>query len=153
MKKLIIVLLLLAPGIIAVGQEKKMSLGAGLEWNMDSRHNFAGGTSLHFSFNVFRNYSLGVNLSASYNFNDFTALEPTFFVRRYFKQDVFRQFFLQLDMGSFIIFENEEVIPMFDAGLKGGYRFLLGSSFYIEPYGRMGYPFAFGIGAAAGFRF
>jgi len=42
---------------------------------------------------------------------------------------------------------------MFLGGLRGGYRFTLASHFYVEPYGRIGYPFAFGIGALAGLMF
>jgi hypothetical protein len=36
--------------------------------------------------------------------------------------------------------------------LRGGYRMPVGSLWYIEPYGRGGYPFVFGIGVMAGVR-
>jgi len=38
-------------------------------------------------------------------------------------------------------------------GLRAGYRLPLGDMFFIEPFGRVGYPFMFGIGALAGVRF
>jgi hypothetical protein len=63
-----------------------------------------------------------------------------------------RNFFVQADIGAYLFLEEGEVTPMFNGGLRVGYRIPLGS-FYIEPYGRGGYPYIFGIGLAAGVKF
>jgi len=155
MKKWILLAVLL-PGIClyAFTQEKKMSVGAGAEWNMASRHDFAGGAVLNFLYNLPGSTAVGLSFTGSMNFNNIYVLEPAFLVRHYFSQEHYSGFFIQYDTGAFIAFEKKGITPMVKSGLTGGYRFLLGSSFfYIEPYGRAGYPFAFGLGAMAGVRF
>ena len=153
MKKLFIVVFFLVSGLNAFGQERGMSAGIGLEWNMDSRHNFAAGVPIYFGYDLKQKYKIGSIITISHNFNDFTTIEPTFFIRRYFKDFMFSGFFVQADVGAFLIFEAGNFIPMFDVGARAGYRKFLGSSFFIEPNGRLGYPFAFGIGVIAGFCF
>ena len=139
--------------ICAFAQEKKMSIGAGAEWNMASRHDFAGGAVLNFIYNLPGSSALGLSFTGSMNFNNIYVLEPAFLVRQYFSQDIHSGFFIQFDAGAFIAFEKKGITPMIKSGLAGGYRFLLGSSFYVEPYGRAGYPFAFGLGVMAGICF
>jgi hypothetical protein len=46
--------------------------------------------------------------------------------------------------------EDEDVTPLFDGGLRVGFRIPVGERYYIEPYGRGGYPFVFGIGVMVG---
>jgi len=47
-----------------------------------------------------------------------------------------------------------DTLLRFMGGLRLGYRFLLGKRrfFYLEPYARGGYPFAWGAGIMAGIR-
>ena len=154
MKKWIL-LAILVPGIYlcAYAQEKKMSVGLGAEWNMASRHDFAGGAVLNFLYNVPGSSSLGLSFTGSMNFNNIYVLEPAFLVRHYFSQEKHSGFFVQFDMGAFIALEEKGVTPMVKSGLAAGCRIPLGSTFYVEPYGRAGYPFAFGLGLMAGFCF
>jgi len=154
MKKWII-LAILVPGIClyAFAQEKKISIGVGAEWNMASRHDFAGGAALTFIYNLPGSTALGLSFTGSMNFNKIYVLEPAFLVRNYFSQDLYSGFFFQFDAGAFIAFEETGITPMIKSGLAVGYRIPLGPSFYIEPYGRAGYPFAFGLGAMAGICF
>jgi hypothetical protein len=154
MKKWIL-LAILVPGIYlcAFTQEKKMSAGMGTEWNMASRHDFAAGTVLNFLYNLPGSTSLGLSFTGSMNFNKIYVLEPAFLVRHYFLQDNHSGFFVQFDAGAFIAFEEKGITPMIKSGLGGGYRLILKKLFYIEPYGRLGYPFAFGLGAMAGICF
>jgi len=154
MKKWIL-LAILVPGIYlnAFAQEKKLSIGAGAEWNMASRHDFAGGAVLNFLYNLPGATSLGLSFTGSMNFNNIYVLEPAFLVRQYFLQDNHSGFFIQYNMGAFIALEEKGITPMVMTGLAGGYRIPLGSSFYIEPYGRAGYPFAFGLGLMLGICF
>jgi hypothetical protein len=154
MKKWIL-LVVLVPGIYlcAFAQEKKMSLGVGAEWNMASRHDFAGGAVLNFLYNLPGATSLGLSFTGSMNFNNIYVLEPAFLVRKYFSQDIHSGFFVQFNTGAFIALEEKGITTMVMSGLAAGYRAQLGSSFYIEPYGRLGYPFAFGLGVMAGICF
>jgi len=167
-------LLLLAGGLFAQKQADeavqadasheptKMAIGFGLEWNMNSRDYFAGGAVFGFDYNLpLPIYcAAGLSFGVSYNFNDSTVLEPQAFFRWYF-MDVFtgvsgayERWFIQADFGCTIIMEKEcKTIPLFLGGLRAGYRLPLGDSFYIEPSGRLGYPFAFGIGVMGGYRF
>ena len=139
--------------LCAFAQEKKMAMGLGAEWNMASRHNFAGGTALNFTYDLPGSSALGLSFTGSMNFNNTYVLEPAFLVRRYFSQDIHSGFFVQFDLGAFIALEEKGVTPMIMSGFGGGFRLPLGSTFYVEPYGRLGYPFAFGLGAMAGIRF
>ena len=153
MKKTFVVMIFLLCGLSTFAQEKKMSAGAGLEWNMDSRHNFAGGAILNLDFMLPSNTALGINVIASHNFNAIAVIEPLVFYRRYVQDKDHTGFFVQLDGGAFVILEEGDVTTLFHVGVRGGYRIPLGSFFYIEPYGRTGYPFAFGFGAIAGICF
>jgi len=154
MKKWIL-LAVLIPGVYlcAFAQEKKLSVGVGAEWNMASRHDFAAGAVLNFLYNLPGSTAMGVSFTGSMNFNKIYVLEPAFLVRQYFLQGKHSGFFVQFNMGAFIAFEEKGMTPMVMTGLAGGYRIPLGTSFYVEPYGRAGYPFAFGLGVMAGICF
>ncbi len=167
MKKTIVftALILLAANIFAQEETwvnenfvpaKKMSLSIGLEWNMNARENFAGGALIGFDYSFLDMFAAGVNFTASSNFNGITVLEPSAMFRWYFLQmgkGSYSGFFLQADMGTYLVIEDGDVTAMFNSGLRGGFRLPLGKTFFVEPYGRIGYPFAFGFGAAAGVRF
>jgi hypothetical protein len=154
MKKwLLLAILVSGLYLCAFAQEKKMSMGAGVEWNMDSRHDFAAGAVLNFLYNLPWTSSLGLSFTGSMNFNKIYVLEPALIVRKYFSQDHHSGLFIQFNTGAFIAFEEKGITPMIMSGLACGYRIPLKSSFYIEPYGRAGYPFAFGLGVMAGICF
>ena len=153
MKKKFFVLLFLLCGLAVFAQENKMSAGLGLEWNMNSRHNFAGGAVLAFDYALFDNFSLGATLTVSNNFFGITVIEPTGHARGYVWENCHGRLFLQVDLGAFIILEDPENSLLPEFGLRAGFRKPLKSSFYIEPYGRLGYAFAFSIGLMAGISF
>ena len=52
----------------------------------------------------------------------------------------------------YIIFSNENVYTVFDAGGGFGFRKEF-DSFYIEPMVRFGYPYIFAVGFGTGLRF
>jgi len=136
--------------------EKRFAVGAGLEWNMNSRHNFSMGFPVSFDYKLpvaVAPFSVGVTFTTSVNFTGDTVLEPAAMFRWYFLGIGHTGFFAQADLGAYIIFEDNEIYSLFLGGLRGGYRMPLGSRFYVEPSVRVGYPFAFGVGATAGVRF
>jgi hypothetical protein len=154
MKKwILLAILVLGIYLCAYAQEKKIAVGFGAEWNMASRHDFAGGAVLNFLYNLPGSSSLGFSFTGSMNFNNIYVLEPAFLARHYYSQEKHSGFFVQFNAGAFIALEEKGITPMIMSGLAAGYRIPLGSSFFIEPYGRAGYPFAFGLGLMAGFCF
>jgi len=136
--------------------EKRFAAGAGLEWNMNSRKNFGLGFPVSFDYMLpvaVAPLSVGATFTTSVNFTGDTVLEPAAMFRWYFLGSGHTGFFAQADVGAYIIFEDNEIYSLFLGGLRGGYRMPLGSRFYVEPSVRVGYPFAFGVGATAGLRF
>ena len=153
MRKLLIVVLFLICSLYAFSEEERMAVGLGLEWNMNSRHNFAAGAALGSYFNLTDKYALGLSFGVSSNFYDDLVLEPAAHFRYYFLENQYGRFFRQADAGAFLLYEDGyDIYPMVLLGLRGGLRRPLGSLFYIEPYARLGYPFVFGIGVMAGIR-
>jgi hypothetical protein len=148
----LIVLFMLVPNAFAQ-DDTKMAAALGLEWNMNSHKGYAAGAGLGFDFNLSRFFAIGLSVTASHNFTVFTAIEPAAMFRWYFLGKNHTGFFAQADAGAYLYMENEQTIPVFLGGLRTGLRLPLGRSFYIEPYGRAGYPFVFGIGVTAGMRF
>jgi hypothetical protein len=147
---------LLAAGVFAQGADggaKKAALGIGAEWNMNSRENFAGGAALSFDYNLPHSLALGITVTASSNFYAITVIEPSALFRWYFLNSGHSGLFVQADLGCFMLLEESDFTLLFDGGLRCGFRFPLGTAFYLEPYGRIGYPFAFGVGALFGIRF
>jgi len=119
---------------------------------MNSRYNFAGGAVLGFDINLPHSLALGLTVTYSNNFSGISVIEPAALFRWYILGSS-AGLFLQADAGAYLVLEDGELIPLFMGGLRGGFRLLLGESFFIEPYGRVGYPFVFGIGVIAGIRF
>jgi len=131
-----------------------MAVGLGVEWNMDSRDNFAGGGVFNIDFNLPSvPLALGITAAFSSNFYDNFVIETSALFRWYFLGKNHSGLFAQADAGAVFIFESEEMTPLFMGGLRGGFRLPLGDMFFIEPYGRVGYPFMFGVGVLAGIMF
>jgi len=152
-KTVFLTAMILVLGANLFAQEKKMSVAAGLEWNMNSRVNFAGAVVIGFDYSLPHSLAVGATITASNNFSGFTVIEPAAMFRWYFLRLWNGGFFAQADMGCYLFIEGGKTSPMFEGGLRGGFRLPLGSSFHVEPYGRIGYPFAFGFGALAGYKF
>ena len=152
----LIAILILSGAVFVVAQENKAAVGLGLEWNMNSREDFGGGAVIGFDYNLpvsVAPLALGLIVTTSYNFNDIVIVEPAALFRWYFLNRGHRGFFAQADLGAHILMQDGDTELRFLGGVRGGYRFPVGKTLYIEPYGRLGYPFAFSIGAMAGLRF
>ena len=150
-----IAILFFAGTVCATAQENKAAIGLGLEWNMNSREDFGGGAVIGFDYNlpVSVPLALGAVVTTSYNFNNIVIVEPAALFRWYFLNSGRQGFFAQADLGAHILLEDGAAELRFLGGLRGGYRLPLAKVLYIEPYGRIGYPFAFAIGAMAGVQF
>jgi len=157
MKRSLFVCLLLCMAIFAFADEaqtsQKIAIGAGLEFNMNSRDNFAAGAVLAFDFSLGSSFAVGFTVSASYNFDGITVIEPAALFRWYFLGSNGTGWFVQADAGAYLVFEDEDITPLFLGGIRGGLRLPVSDMFFIEPFGRIGYPFMFGFGVLAGIRF
>jgi len=119
---------------------------------MNSRVNFAGGGVLAFDYALPHSFAVGLNVTASNNFSGITVIESAVLFRWYFLGG-YTGFFVQADGGASFLLEDGEFSHVFLGGLRGGFRLPLKSKFYLEPYGRIGYPFAFGVGVLTGIKF
>jgi hypothetical protein len=164
MKRLSIIcyLLLISSGLFAQEAEfeiqpeaggNKMAVAGGPEWNMNSRENFAVGVALAFDYNFGSSFAAGVNATFSTNFFGIVVIEPAALFRWYFLGSSHAGFFAQAETGVYLVFEDDEFTPLFLGGLRGGLRLPFGETLFVEPFGRIGYPFAFGFGVLAGVRF
>ena len=152
MKRVFILCLLLCVvfGLFAqegAGTSKKVSIGVGPEWNMNSRENFAMGGVFGFTVDLPNSFAVGLTAAYSNNFSGIQVIEPSALFRWYFLSENHTGLFVQADVGAYLVLEDGELKPMFSAGLHGGIRLPLGDKFFVEPFGRVGYPFAFGVGA------
>ena len=155
MKKLLILSALFLICFTAFAQnDSKAAVGLGVEWNMNSEKNFGGSAVLAFDYNIGSSFAVGLNVTAGTNFSGLFVLEPAAMFRWYFLSKQHNGLFVQADAGAYLVFEKDEEYPVtFLGGLRGGIRLPLGKKFFVEPYGRVGYPFMFGVGAIAGVRF
>jgi len=160
MKKIFFMfILILAVCLCAFAQnEKKMAASLGVEWNMNTREMFAGGLVLSFDYNLpvsAAPLALGLAVSGNYNFDDTMIIEFVTFFRWYFLGKGHKGWFAQAEIGySLIKEEGNDNLPLpISAGLRAGYRFPLGSLFFVEPFGRLGYSYLFGVGVTGGLRF
>jgi len=136
--------------------DKKFAIGVGPEFNMNSRDNFAAGVSLNIDYALplsFARLSVGLLFTASYNFDEIIVLEPAVSIRWYFLGTNGAGWFVQAEGGAYLVLEAEDITPLFLGGIRAGFRLPLSDMFFIEPFGRLGYPFMFGIGFLAGIRF
>jgi len=152
--KIILALLIFTVSLSSFTQESpRMAVSVGAEGNMNSRENFAAGAVLNLDVNFASSFAIGFNITGSSSFSDFFVIEHISFIRWYFLGNNYTGWFAQADIGTYIFFEDERATPLILGGLRGGMRLPLGTKFFIEPYGRFGHPFVFGIGILTGVLF
>jgi len=150
-----IILLLSQAGFAQENPQHVISLGFGPEINMNARHNFAGGLTLSADYQLpisANQFAAGLIISGSHNFSDTGVMETIGMFRWYFMGDDYTGFFAQADVGIHFITEEHAPPVLFHVGVRAGYRIPLTDMFYIEPYGRFGYPYFLGLGVLAGMR-
>ncbi|ULQ60846.1 hypothetical protein K7I13_06155 [Brucepastera parasyntrophica] len=132
----------------------KMSAGLLLEANANTREGVSFGGGLRFDYLVLDFLAVGTQVSVSSDFAELVTLEPSALVRWYVPVlgGDGKGLFVQGNLGASLIFEEGELTPAILGGLAAGYRFVFGS-WFVEPFGRGGYPFLWGAGVSAGLRF
>lgn len=137
----------------------KSSLGFIAEANKNSLSNVSPAVGISFDYSATRQFSLGAKVLVSYDFlekkNTIYAIEPLAFARGYLVSPTGEPsagLFVEGQGGADIVLVNNEIKKAFSAGLALGFRIPIGD-FYFEPILRGGYPYMFGAGIGAGFRF
>jgi hypothetical protein len=138
--------------LVAAQEANRFSLGTGIEGNMNTRQNMALGTQVSVDYGIIPNWTAGVKFTFSHNLGKIMTLEPEFFARWYVLELKELPLFAQADLGTTIIFEGAKSHPAFLGGVTAGIRIPF-NNWYVEPYVRTGYPFIWGAGITAGYRF
>ena len=100
--------------------------------------------------------ALGLRFLYLVDREDIVFFEVNVFARLYiFGPGAFSGPFVQINAGP-VLYSDQSLSPSgygnVSAGLSGGWRFLLGRFFFLEPSLRIGYPYLAGGGVAAGYR-
>lgn len=137
----------------------KSSIGLILEANKNSISVVAPAAGISFDYSILRRLSLGAKVLISYDFaekdNSIYALEPLAFARWYVVSpsgEPSAGLFVEAQGGGELLFVNSQFKFSPSAGGAIGFRIASGN-FYFEPFLRGGYPYIFGAGINAGFRF
>lgn len=137
----------------------KLSLGLLLGINKNSIDAVAPEAGLSFDYTVLRRLALGLKAMLSADVfnreNEIYTFEPLGFLKFYLTSpqgEPGTGFFIEGDFGISVIFLNDSSHVAFNCGAAIGYKHAFGF-FYLEPALRLGYPYIFGAGLSAGFRF
>jgi hypothetical protein len=131
------------------------SLGAGIEYGLNSRDNYALGYSATIDWYIFNPYTALVLRGTMYNdFRTITATEAEIAFRLYFIDAWGGAFFAQLGFGGSSYREEERQINTYIMDFTAGYRWYIQETFlrgfYIEPFARLAYPLEWGAGLFIG---
>ena len=126
--------------------------GLGLELNaVSSKKNaIAGGGNVSAGLELNEQFDVGLKTVFSHDFNELGSLGFQGLLRYKPPLNVFG-FFVQAEIGTVILFYDDDSYPSFLGGAAAGMRiFPGGGTWYLEPTVRAGYPFIWGIGLTAG---
>jgi hypothetical protein len=145
-------LLIVLVSLVGAQETKQFALGLGVEGNMNTRTSAALGGTASADYGIIPNLAAGIRFGFSHNFDQIMTLEPELFVRWYFWELKGLFFFAQAGLGTAVIFEDKAAHPAVLGDIGVGLRIPL-NRWYVEPYLRTGYPFIWGAGLSAGYRF
>ena len=131
------------------------SLGAGVEFGLNTRDSFAVGYSATLDRFLWNPHTvLGLRGTMYDDLKTVTASEAELTFRLYMLQKWSGVFFAQLGFGAAFYREEERQINTYIMDFSFGYRYYFQKGFlrgfYIEPIVRVGYPFEWGVGIFAG---
>ena len=138
---------------------KKVGLGFGAEVNKNSLTFVAPAGSISFDYNASRKITIGAKMFVSFDINEknnnVIFLEPLASLRFYLASNSGvpgTGVFLEALGGASIFLVDSDINFVANGGAGFGYRAAF-QNLYIEPEIRFGYPYMFGAGLSAGFRF
>ncbi|MDR2470690.1 MAG: hypothetical protein LBD09_01095 [Treponema sp.] len=158
-----LILFSLCPAFYASAQETpRETLGAGLEVNVVTLENAAGGFVFYYGWNLSPRFTLGLKIIGASDFREFNALEGLAFFRwNFLRQGSLpgtafprRVFFVQAGGGGgfYSFLDSPESKASFLGEAAAGLRFyvLPRRPLFIELFGRFAYPSWFGGGLMFG---
>ena len=125
--------------------------GIGPDASAYTRNGTAVGGSILFGFDLNPKIATGVKGSFFHNMDTIISIEPTVFFRFYPLTDM--GLFIQANAGGAILIELGEWFPSAAGGLTAGWRSRFARNWFVEPFGRFGYPYMWGAGLTAGYLF
>ena len=112
MKKILFLCLLTcSAGFLSAEQSSsKMAIAIGAEWNNNSPQKIASaaGGVFSFDYNLGTAFAIGVNFTASNDFNGVTSLEPAALFRWYFLSRRHEGLYAQAEAGTLIALKDGE---------------------------------------------
>ena len=126
--------------------------GAGFETGAFTRRGAAIGGGLMAGYEINPHFSAGLRMALLHDLDTITTLNIQGFFRYQLPLPI-DGFFAQAEAGIVMFFEAGETFPAFSAGLAAGWRFSFTDNWFMEPVLRFGYPYMWGFGVMAGYRF
>jgi hypothetical protein len=127
-------------------------VGIGNELNANSHLGMVASIDLMVGLDINKTFCVGIKASYHHDFNMVNTIEPRFLFRLYLMPLGVRPF-IQAEAGAVMITAMDHRYYNFSGGITTGCRINLRNFFYIEPALRLGYPFLWGAGITAGFKF
>jgi hypothetical protein len=127
----------------AAPQNKQLSLGVGVEANMNAVYNIAAAAWFSAALDLDQFFSVGIKAGYSYNVSGIRTLEMAALNRWYFIPPEKSWFFVQAEMGADLIFYDGKILPLplLLGGLALGWRISFRYG-YLEPVLRVGFPYS-----------
>lgn len=138
--------------LVGAQEVKQITSGTGIEGNMNTRAGAALGITASADYGIFPALAAGIKFGFSHNLAHIMTLEPEIFARWYAWNVKGLSVFVQAGIGASIIFEDKKAHSAVLGELAAGLRIPF-KQWYAEPYLRTGYPFIWGAGISAGYRF
>jgi len=126
--------------------------GAGFETGAFTRRGAAIGGGLMAGYEINPQFSAGLIMALLHDLDTITTLNIQGFFRYQLPLPI-DGFFAQAETGIALFFESNETFPAFSIGLAGGWRFNFTQNWFAESLLRFGYPYMWGFGVMAGYRF
>ncbi|GHU97444.1 hypothetical protein FACS189483_03400 [Spirochaetia bacterium] len=149
---------------LSMAQEaKRLSVGLGVEGNMNTHEYAAFGGSVVVEYGITDAWAAGIRFTTSYNFTDMLVFDPMAFGRLYvFKLPVLSAvlgsgtllggLYAEAGVGAAVVLQTEyEAATTVLGEVAVGWRFTFGD-WYVEPSVRGGVPFLWGVSVGGGYR-
>jgi hypothetical protein len=141
--------------LLSVSAKEGFFIAPAVETSLFSAEKAAFGAGLAFGYDG--GITMGYRALVFADPDGLVTLELCLFLRVYLPLGRQDGFFIQAGAGPSVLAPDGVLFPpkisATSAGISLGWRFPLGSRFYIEPALRAGYPYVAGAGVSAGFRF
>jgi len=124
-------------------------IGFSAEANGNTREGTAAGGGWTIGFDLNQYAGIGIKTVFSHDLDSMITMEQCALLRFYLPINK-HGLFIQAEAGGSILFEDEKSDFVFIGGIATGWRFKIGKNWYIEPFGRGGYPFVWGAGLVTG---